>query len=131
MRPGAHRFETLAESGFGYSSYSDPVSVGQWGGGYRVDDDKGNPELKPEVKTETEFGVDFRFMDDKLSLSLTSYQRKSRNECINLDFGEIGVEVYLSLTHTKYVYHRNNCTYVLASDVVRLLIRSSASDTLE
>ena len=76
VRPGAHRFETLAESGFGYSSYSDPVSVGQWGGGYRVDDDKGNPELKPEVKTETEFGVDFRFMDDKLSLSLTSYQNE-------------------------------------------------------
>jgi len=63
--------------------------------------------------------------------SLTSYRRKSWKECINLDFGEIGVEVYLSLTHTKNVYHRNNCTYVLASDVARLLIRLSASDTLE
>ena len=73
VRPGAHRFETLAESGFGYSSYSDPVSVGQWGGGYRVDDDKGNSELKPEVKTETEFGADFRFLDDKFSLGFTSY----------------------------------------------------------
>lgn len=73
VRPAAHRFETLAESGFGYSSYSDPVSVGQWGGGYRVDDDKGNDKLKPEVKTETEFGADFRFMDDKFSLSFTSY----------------------------------------------------------
>jgi len=73
VRPSAHRFETLAESGFGYSSYSDPVSVGQWGGGYRVDDDKGNENLKPEVKTETEFGADFRFMDDKFSLSFTSY----------------------------------------------------------
>jgi len=73
VRPSAHRFETLAESGFGYSSYSDPVSVGQWGGGYRVDDDKGNENLKPEVKTETEFGADFRFLDDKFSLSFTSY----------------------------------------------------------
>ena len=73
VRPAAHRFETLAESGFGYSSYSDPVSVGQWGGGYRVDDDKGNENLKPEVKTETEFGADFRFMDDKFSLGFTSY----------------------------------------------------------
>ncbi len=73
VRPSAHRFETLAESGFGYSSYSDPVSVGQWGGGYRVDDDKGNDKLKPEVKTETEFGADFRFLDDKFSLSFTSY----------------------------------------------------------
>jgi len=73
VRPAAHRFETLAESGFGYSSYSDPVSVGQWGGGYRVDDDKGNENLKPEVKTETEFGADFRFLDDKISLGFTSY----------------------------------------------------------
>ena len=73
VRPGAHRFETLAESGFGYSSYSDPVSVGQWGGGYRVDDDKGNDQLKPEVKTETEIGADFRFLDDKFSLGFTSY----------------------------------------------------------
>ena len=73
VRPAAHAFETLAESGFGYSSYSDPVSVGQWGGGYRVDDDKGNDLLKPEVKTETEIGFDLRFLDDKLSFSLTSY----------------------------------------------------------
>lgn len=73
VRPSAHAFETLAESGFGYSSYSDPLSVGQWGGGYRVDNNKGNDQLKPEVKTETEFGVDLRMMDDKLSFSFTSY----------------------------------------------------------
>jgi len=73
VRPSAHAFETLAESGFSYSSYSDPLSVGQWGGGYRVDNNKGNDQLKPEVKTETEFGVDLRMMDDKLSFSFTSY----------------------------------------------------------
>ena len=73
VRPSAHAFETLAESGFGYSSYSDPLSVGQWGGGYRVDNNKGNDQLKPEVKTETEFGVDLRMIDDKLSFSFTSY----------------------------------------------------------
>ncbi len=83
VRPAAHRFETLAESGFSYSSYSDPVSVGQWGGGYRVDDDKGNENLKPEVKTETEFGVDLRFLDDKFSLSLTSYSNTIADMLIN------------------------------------------------
>ncbi len=83
VRPGAHRFETLAESGFSYSSYSDPVSVGQWGGGYRVDDDKGNENLKPEVKTETEFGVDLRFLDDKFALSLTSYSNTIADMLIN------------------------------------------------
>lgn len=73
VRPAAHAFETLAESGFGYSSYSDPLSVGQWGGGYRVDNNKGNDQLKPEVKTETEFGIDLRMLDDKLSFGFTSY----------------------------------------------------------
>ena len=84
VRPGAHRFETLAESGFGYSSYSDPVSVGQWGGGYRVDDDKGNDKLKPEVKTETEIGADFRFFDDKFSLGFTSYSNTVEDMLISV-----------------------------------------------
>ena len=84
VRPAAHRFETLAESGFGYSSYSDPVSVGQWGGGYRVDDDKGNDNLEPEVKTETELGADFRFFDDKLSLGFTSYSNEVNDMLISV-----------------------------------------------
>jgi len=76
VRPKAHRFETLAESGFSYTSYSDPLDISLFGGGYRVDDDKGNPDLKPELKTETEFGVDLRFLDDRLALSITSYQNQ-------------------------------------------------------
>ena len=76
VRPSAHRFQTLAESGFGYSSYSDPVDVALFGGGYRVDDDKGNESLKPEVKTETEFGFDFRMLDDRFSFGLTSYSNE-------------------------------------------------------
>lgn len=73
VRPEAHRFQTLAESGFTYSSYSDPIDVSSFGGGYRVDDDKGNPDLKPELKTEIEFGIDLRLFDNRLALSLTSY----------------------------------------------------------
>ena len=84
VRPSAHRFETLAESGFAYSTYSDPLTVGLWGGGYRVDDDQGNPNLKPEIKTETEFGVDLRFFDDKFSLSFTSYQNEINDMLINV-----------------------------------------------
>ncbi len=84
VRPSAHRFETLAESGFSYSTYSDPLDVGLWGGGYRVDDDRGNPDLKPEVKTETEVGVDLRFFDDKFALSVTSYQNEINDMLINV-----------------------------------------------
>jgi len=84
VRPSAHSFETLAESGFTYSAYSDPLEVSLFGGGYRVDDDKGNPELKPELKTETEFGMDLRFLDDRLALGFTSYSNKVTDMLINV-----------------------------------------------
>ena len=84
VRPSAHRFQPAAESGFAYSSYSDPLDINLFGGGYRVDDDKGNPELKPELKTETEFGLDLRFLDDRLALSLTSYSNLVEDMLINV-----------------------------------------------
>ena len=33
VRPSAHRFQTAAESGFAYSSYSDPLDINLFGGG--------------------------------------------------------------------------------------------------
>ena len=83
VRPAAHRFETLAESGFSYATYSDPVSVGQWGGGYRVDNNKGNDKLKPEVKTETEFGADFRLLEDRFSFGFTYYSNEIKDMLIS------------------------------------------------
>ncbi len=74
VQPTAHRFETLAESNFTYSSYSDPLDIGLWGGGFRLNDDQGNPDLKPEIKTELEIGSDMRLFDDRLSFSWTYYQ---------------------------------------------------------
>ena len=83
VRPSAHAFETLAESGFGYSAYSDPISVGQWGGGYRVDNNKGNDKLKPEVKTEFEVGADMRFLDDKFAFGFTYYDNEINDMLIS------------------------------------------------
>ena len=72
----AHRFQTLAEGGFSYSTFSDPLDVSLFGGGFRVDDDKGNANLRPEIKTEVELGLDLRFFADRLSLSATVYQNE-------------------------------------------------------
>ena len=83
VRPAAHRFETLAESGFSYATYSDPISVGQWGGGYRVDNNKGNDQLKPEVKTETEFGADLRLLEDRFSFGFTYYSNEINDMLIS------------------------------------------------
>jgi TonB-linked SusC/RagA family outer membrane protein len=76
VQPSAHKFETLAEGGFGYSTYSDPLSIDLFGGGFRLDNNLGNPNLKPEIKTEWEIGADLRFLNDDLSFSFTYYSNK-------------------------------------------------------
>ena len=73
VQPSAHKFETLAEGGFGYSTYSDPLDSNLFGGGFRLDNNLGNPNLEPEIKTEWEIGADLRFLDDRMSLSFTYY----------------------------------------------------------
>ncbi|MDH5599298.1 MAG: SusC/RagA family TonB-linked outer membrane protein, partial [Cyclobacteriaceae bacterium] len=75
VQPDPHRAQTLAES-FTYSTYSDPLDVSLWGGGFRLDDDKGNTDLRPEIKTEFEIGTDLRFFNDKLSLNMTYYKNQ-------------------------------------------------------
>jgi len=76
VQPSPHRFETLAEGSFGYSTYSDPLSVDLFGGGFRLDNNLGNPNLEPEIKTEWEIGADLRFLNDDLSFSFTYYDNK-------------------------------------------------------
>ena len=74
VQPTAHRFETTVEGGFSYSAYSSALDINLFGGGFRLNDDLGNPDLKPEIKTEWEIGTDLRFFQDKLSFSATYYQ---------------------------------------------------------
>ncbi len=85
VQPGAHRFETLAEGGFSYSTYSDPLSISQFGGGFRLDNNLGNPDLEPEIKTEWELGADVRLFEEKLAIGATYYQNRITGILINLD----------------------------------------------
>jgi len=85
VQPLPHRFQTLAESGFTYSTYSDPLDVALFGGGFRLDDDKGNPDLEPELKTEWELGADLRLFNDKLSVGMTYYQNNIEGILIEVD----------------------------------------------
>ena len=76
VQPSPHRFSTPAETGFSYTSYSDPLEISLFGGGFRIDDDLGNPDLNPEIKTEWEIGTDLRFLNDRLEYSVTYYQNE-------------------------------------------------------
>lgn len=90
VQPRAHAFQTLAETGFTYSSYSSNLDVGTFGGGFRLDDDLGNPNLKVELKTEYEIGTDLRFFENRLSLGATYYYNVIEDILIDVSLSPSG-----------------------------------------
>ena len=84
VQPAPHRFDTLAEGGFSYSTYSDPLVIDSFGGGFRLDNNLGNPDLKPEMKTEWEIGTDLRFFNNDLTFSFTYYNNKIEDILLNV-----------------------------------------------
>jgi TonB-linked SusC/RagA family outer membrane protein len=85
VQPSPHRFDNVAEGGFSYSTYSDPISIDSFGGGFRIDNNKGNPNLKPELKTEWELGTDLRFFNNDLTFSFTYYNNKIQDILLNVN----------------------------------------------
>ncbi|MGO4818744.1 SusC/RagA family TonB-linked outer membrane protein [Flavobacterium sp. W22_SRS_FP1] len=78
LAPDPHGWETGYESA-SYSGYSDAISLTAFGGGFRLNDDQGNPYLEFEKKKEYEAGLDFRFFRNKLKLSGTYYFNKTED----------------------------------------------------
>ena len=85
VQPSPHQFETLAEGSFTYSTYSDPLNVDLFGGGFRLDNNLGNPNLEPEIKTEWELGTDLRFLNDDLTFSFTYYNNNIEGILLDVD----------------------------------------------
>ncbi|HPI81572.1 MAG TPA: TonB-dependent receptor, partial [Cyclobacteriaceae bacterium] len=85
VEPPPYRDKTTYES-FSYNAYDDGLDPLLYGGGFRYNDDKGNPNLKPEVKTEFEVGTDLRLFNNKLGIGFTYYS----NEINDLLF-EVGL----------------------------------------
>ena len=78
VQPTAYRFGTTYET-FAYSSYDDALDINEFGGGFRLNDDQGNNQLNPEIKTEFEIGTDLRFFKDRLNVGLTYYSNQINN----------------------------------------------------
>lgn len=114
--PIPHRAETVYEVG-SFSTFSDNISLEDFGGGYQLDERLGNAKLKPEVKTEYEAGLDLRFFHNRVALSGTYYSNKITDVLLDialtpsLGFSEIygngadienkGVELELGYTFLK------------------------------
>ncbi len=83
LAPDPHAWETGYETST-YTSYSDPISLTAFGGGFRLNDDQGNPDLEFEKKREFEVGLDLRFFKNRLSLSGTYYYNNTRDMILNV-----------------------------------------------
>ncbi len=57
---------------------------GVYGGGYTRSTLQGNPDLKPERKTEVEIGTDLRFFNDRLNFSATAYSNQTTDVILTL-----------------------------------------------
>jgi len=68
VQPAPYKFDTLASTGFT-----------TFGGSFLVDSEKGNSNLKPEIKTEWEVGTDLRFFNNRISLGLTYYNNETKD----------------------------------------------------
>ncbi len=70
---------------FNAATYKDDFSSGLSGisptysGGYVQSTTSGNDFLRPEIKTETELGLDLRFLKNQVSFSATAYQNRTRD----------------------------------------------------
>ncbi|MEX6627449.1 SusC/RagA family TonB-linked outer membrane protein [Tenacibaculum salmonis] len=82
-----------------------------------VSNTRGNPNLKPELQTEIEFGIEGKFLKNRVSLDLSVYQRNAKDQIINrqldastgvtdmlINAGELetkGIEALLTVTPIK------------------------------
>ncbi len=69
-------------------AYSLQASSAIYGGGYTQSSTLGNPNLKPETKTETEIGVDLRFLNNRLKFSATAYYNQTKDALLNLSLSD-------------------------------------------
>jgi hypothetical protein len=76
---------------FGPAAYSDMFSRGVnaasalYGGGYIRSTVAGNDFLRPERKTETELGIDLRFLRNRINLSVTAYSNRTKDVILSLN----------------------------------------------
>ncbi|MCB0638521.1 MAG: SusC/RagA family TonB-linked outer membrane protein [Lewinella sp.] len=81
--PLPHRAQTVYEVG-SFSTFSDNITLEDFGGGYQLDERVGNSKLQPEIKTEYEAGVDLRFFRNRISLSATYYTNEIENALLDM-----------------------------------------------
>ncbi|MDY6993848.1 MAG: TonB-dependent receptor, partial [Pseudomonadota bacterium] len=85
VQPGVYSTQTLYRTAVFSDSWGSPIDANAYGSGTTRSAERGNPNLKPEITTEYEVGLDLRFLNDRIRLSATQYFTKTRDAILNLD----------------------------------------------
>lgn len=106
-RAGSEPDPYLTKKVFSLSSFSDG-----WGpelnsnyngyGGFVSGTTKTNPNIKPELVTELEYGIDLAFLNDRLNFSLTSYKQSTEDAILYVP----------AATTTGYAYALKNAATI-------------------
>lgn len=83
-QPGFGALQTNYVSAAFGESWGPGLSSSAYGGGYLESTNRGNDVLKPERKTENEFGADLRFADDRIGFSATVYNNKTEDAILSV-----------------------------------------------
>ncbi len=88
--PGAYALETVyfsptANTGGYGEGWGPGVNPAAYGGGQALSNVAGNPNIRPEIKTEFEIGTDFRFIENRLSIGATYYSNITKDLIISVD----------------------------------------------
>jgi TonB-linked SusC/RagA family outer membrane protein len=85
VQPGPYNTVTYYAPGAYFESWGPALSSANYdAGGYTESGTLGNAELKPERKTEIEFGTDLRFWKDRISLGLTYFTNETTDAILRV-----------------------------------------------
>ncbi|MBM3400369.1 MAG: SusC/RagA family TonB-linked outer membrane protein [Bacteroidetes bacterium] len=76
VAPPAYIWNTNFVAAGSYSGWGDYLDGSLYGGSIYRSSTQGNPDIEPEMKTETELGADVKLFENKVSLGVTYYQNK-------------------------------------------------------
>jgi len=83
-QPGAYQTQTTYGRAFWGNGWGPAINSKYYNGGASRSGNEGNNDLKPEITTSMEAGLDLRFFNDRLSLSATHYIEKTRQALLPL-----------------------------------------------
>jgi TonB-linked SusC/RagA family outer membrane protein len=84
VQPGPYVTSTPYEDRSHSSSWGPSLDPIAYGGGYAIDDFRGNPDIKNELVTEIGFGADLRFFNDKIGFGVTRYFTKTEDAILSV-----------------------------------------------